>query len=794
MADELKELKQEQQEVVILEKDMDIDEDIIPIESPEDNQAPITPQQEETLEEPEEISHKPKFKFDKKLIMLIASGLFCIILLIILAIMAFTSKDEEPEPILPIQANPIIPPTITQKFQSSKIDSMLIKANKLYESGNKIEALKLYENIAVYNESLSKYNLGVSKMNQGLYKEAIETFKEAIANNENITVSAINIAVCALEIKDEELFKYYIDLANAFINRDSDVNLYEFYNALVNYYRGFYIEALHTLDLSDSKYYTSQKEYLKSKILSYLHEDKEAIKAIKAVEDYDINLPLGLLHARLGEYKEAKQYLNKALVDEKNAPSTYLAISLIDIKTGEFASAATTLKMLNDYNSTFIKDTYPIKAILNPELFNINLAQQNYDMNIFFDQNSLYQILFYFTPYKAFDPKQTIEYIRKGGLSLFVDENSVANEYLQTSGIVSKANVMLSNAILKALNNQLREANSDFLEIIKLYPNHSILQFNLALTFAQLGDFAQAYKHFVTSYHLDTSNYIAGAYAIMTAKMIGKDAKRLTNEILDSMGLDSNLDQDNIYKAMIQLTQSNESALNSWLDKNKNDTVLDTVFNIITAYITNRSEVIIPATDILNQKLPNDVLVNIIYSATRFDSQNIKNYAKDIQTKFLTTKLDKGALYGGATIIRTQYIKLLQIAGLLHKERENIVSDLKVSTQNTKDILYTLAYLDLFTGHYEEAYTIYNELINNENIDDANTLFLASVASIGANHPDSAIGYLELSKLTNPTYAESRLALGLLYQEVGNIDAAITQYDGLGNSGYKSKFFTFKLE
>lgn len=794
MADELKELEQEQQEVVILEKDMDIDEDIIPIESPEDNQAPITPQQEETLEEPEEISHKPKFKFDKKLIMLIGSGLFCIILLIILAIIAFTSKDEESEPILPIQANPIIPPTITQKFQSSKIDSMLIKANKLYESGNKIEALKLYENIAVYNESLSKYNLGVSKMNQGLYKEAIETFKEAIANNENITVSAINIAVCALEIKDEELFKYYIDLANAFINRDSDVNLYEFYNALVNYYRGFYIEALHTLDLSDSKYYTSQKEYLKSKILSYLHEDKEAIKAIKAVEDYDINLPLGLLHARLGEYKEAKQYLNKALVDEKNAPSTYLAISLIDIKTGEFASAATTLKMLNDYNSTFIKDTYPIKVILNPELFDINLAQQNYDMNIFFDQNSLYQILFYFTPYKAFDPKQTIEYIRKGGLSLFVDENSVANEYLQTSGIVSKANVMLSNAILKALNNQLREANSDFLEIIKLYPNHSILQFNLALTFAQLGDFAQAYKHFVTSYHLDTSNYIAGAYAIMTAKMIGKDTKRLTNEILDSMGLDSNLDQDNIYKAMIQLTQSNESALNSWLDKNKNDTVLDTVFNIITAYITNRSEVIIPATDILNQKLPNDVLVNIIYSATRFDSQNIKNYAKDIQTKFLTTKLDKGALYGGATIIRTQYIKLLQIAGLLHKERENIVSDLKVSTQNTKDILYTLAYLDLFTGHYEEAYTIYNELINNENIDDANTLFLASVASIGANHPDSAIGYLELSKLTNPTYAESRLALGLLYQEVGNIDAAITQYNGLGNSGYRSKFFTFRLE
>ena len=788
MADELR----EQQEVVIQEKDPN--EDIIPIES-SDERAKAQKQEtkEETPQESEGV--KSKFKLTKKLLILIGTSILIFILLITALIVAFSGPDEPESQVIELEEPKLItPPTITQKFQSSKIDSMLIKANKLYESGNKAEALKIYENIAVYNESLSNYNLGVSKMNQGLFKDAINSFKDAIANNENIAVSAINLAVCALEINDEKLFEYYIDLANAFINRDSDVNLYEFYNALVNYYRGYYIEALHTLDLSNSKYYTSQKEYLRSKILSYLHEDKEAIKAIKAVEDYDISLPLGLLHARLGEYKEAKKYLNRALVDEKNAPSTYLAISLIDLKTGEFGSAAKTLKMLNDFNSTFVRDTYPIKTVLNPELFDINLAQNNYDLTKFFDQNSLYQILFYFTPYKAFDPKQTIEYIRKGGLSLFVDESGIADEYLETSGIVSKANVMLSKAIFKALNNKLREANSDFLEITKLYPNHSIVQFNLALTFAQLGDFAQAYKHFVTSYHLDPSNYIAGAYAIMAAKMIGRDAKRLTKEVMDTMDTDTNLDQDNIYKAMIQLTQGNQGALNDWLDKNHNENVLNIVFNIICAYITDRNDIVILATDELNQKLPNDVLTNIIYSVTRFDVKNIKNYAKDIQVKFLTTKLDKGTLYGGATIIKAEYIKLLQIAGLLNIERESIIKDLKISSDNTKDILHTLAYLSLFTGHYEEAYTIYNELVNTEKEDDANTLFLASVASIGANHPDSAIGYLELAKLTNPTYSEARLALGFLYQEVGNIDAAITQYSGLGDSKYQSQFFTFRLE
>ncbi|WP_086282566.1 tetratricopeptide repeat protein [Campylobacter devanensis] len=788
MADELK----EQQEVVIQEKDPN--EDIIPIESSDER---VKEQKQETKEETPQESEgaKSKFKLTKKLLMLIGASILIFVLLITALIAAFSGSDEPESQVIKLEEPKLITsPTITQKFQSSKIDSMLIKANKLYESGNKAEALKIYENIAVYNESLSNYNLGVSKMNQGLFKDAINSFKDAIANNENIAVSAINLAVCALEINDERLFEYYIDLANAFINRDSDVNLYEFYNALVNYYRGYYIEALHALDLSNSKYYTSQKEYLRSKILSYLHEDQEAIQAIKAVEDYDISLPLGLLHARLGEYKEAKKYLNKALVDEKNAPSTYLAISLIDLKTGEFGSAAKTLKMLNDFNSTFVRDTYPIKTVLNPELFDINLAQNNYDLTKFFDQNSLYQILFYFTPYKAFNPKQTIEYIRKGGLSLFVDESSIADEYLETSGIVSKANVMLSQAIFKALNNKLREANSDFLEITKLYPNHSIVQFNLALTFAQLGDFAQAYKHFVTSYHLDPSNYIAGAYAIMAAKMIGRDAKRLTKEVMDTMDTDTNLDQDNIYKAMIQLTQGNQGALNDWLDKNYNESVLNIVFNIICAYITDRNDIVILATDKLNQKLPNDVLTNIIYSVTRFDVKNIKNYAKDIQVKFLTTKLDKGTLYGGATIIKTEYIKLLQIAGLLNIERESIIKDLKISSDNTKDILHTLAYLSLFTGHYEEAYTIYNELVNTEKEEDANTLFLASVASIGANHPDSAIAYLELAKLTNPTYSEARLALGFLYQEVGNIDAAITQYSGLGDSKYHSQFFTFRLE
>ena len=167
MADELK----DQQEVVIVDKESDsnddispIDDDIIPIDSQGDDSESVNSDgksnstQKKELKEPKEIAYGSKFKFDKKLIIIAISSF---VLLIILIIIAISSSSDDPTPTQPIKQEkpkPIVPPTITQKFQNSKIDSMLIKANKLYESGNKIEALKLYENIALYNESLSKHS------------------------------------------------------------------------------------------------------------------------------------------------------------------------------------------------------------------------------------------------------------------------------------------------------------------------------------------------------------------------------------------------------------------------------------------------------------------------------------------------------------------------------------------------------------------------------------------------------------------------------------------------------------
>ncbi|MUG33508.1 tetratricopeptide repeat protein, partial [Psychrobacter sanguinis] len=86
-----------------------------------------------------------------------------------------------------------------------------------------------------------------------------------------------------------------------------------------------------------------------------------------------------------------------------------------------------------------------------------------------------------------------------------------------------------------ALNQKLRLANQEFQKLIKDYPEHSILHYNLALTYAQMQNYELAYKHFSSSYHLNPKNYLAGAFAMFCAKLIDIDTTKLYNEILDNI-------------------------------------------------------------------------------------------------------------------------------------------------------------------------------------------------------------------------------------------------------------------
>ncbi|WP_301780035.1 motility protein PflB [Campylobacter coli] len=754
------------------------------------------PEESSTFEEVKEDEPTPWYK-DRKFMSLVglSLGIICI-LVFTLFYLTFNEGKVKPDIIAskPIEQPVVMPDESYNYNDMTRVDGMIQKANALYLKGEVEQALKVYEQIAVYNESLSNYNLGVSQMNEGKFYEAFDSFKKAIANGENQSVAAINAAVCALKLNDKEKFKYYIDLAQVYLPKEGKSKLYDYYLALINYYKGYYPEALQMLQRVNSEPYTDVAKYLSAKIYAKMDFDAKSVQQLNTQGSFEPSLSLGLLYARMGEYDKAKIALNTAMKIERDFNQSLSALTLVDIKTGDFQDMLLRLQdtYRNDEDKYKILDRYKIKVRLNKELFNIAIAQRNFSNDILKKQKDQFDLLFYFAPYQVFDSKQASLYIKKANITNFVDDSSDGQSYLARSQALSSTNVKISNIINDALNQKLRLANKEFQALLEDYPEHSILQYNLALTYAQMQNYELAYKHFSSSYHLNPKNYLAGAFAMFCGKLSDNDTTKLYHEILDNIAADSNF-KANMQKNMLFLANGDYISMLPYLDENGQKTPLNLIFETIIAKNNNLNNQVDVRIAKLRSELPQDIVANILYFNSLNSNLNIKEYAQNAQIHFKNLQVDYRSVFGGSNIARELYVNLMHIAGLLNLERQKFKTLINTSKVKDEGMIQTLAYLDIFAQQYEESYALYNTLIDEYGAKDSRTLFLASVAAVGANNPNSAIALLQLSKLTDKNNKESKVALGLLYQEVGNYEAAMTQYRTLPND-FKSEFFTFDIK
>ncbi|EAH9735309.1 hypothetical protein EB365_02105 [Campylobacter coli] len=754
------------------------------------------PEESSTFEEVREDEPTPWYK-DRKFMSLVglSLGIICI-LVFTLFYLTFNEGKVKPDIIAskPIEQPVVMPDESYNYNDMTRVDGMIQKANALYLKGEVEQALKVYEQIAVYNESLSNYNLGVSQMNEGKFDEAFDSFKKAIANGENQSVAAINAAVCALKLNDKEKFKYYIDLAQVYLPKEGKSKLYDYYLALINYYKGYYPEALQMLQRVNSEPYTDVAKYLSAKIYAKMDFDAKSVQQLNTQGSFEPSLSLGLLYARMGEYDKAKIALNTAMKIERDFNQSLSALTLVDIKTGDFQDMLLRLQdtYRNDEDKYKILDRYKIKVRLNKELFNIAIAQRNFSNDILKKQKDQFDLLFYFAPYQVFDSKQASLYIKKANITNFVDDSSDGQSYLARSQALSSTNVKISNIINDALNQKLRLANKEFQALLEDYPEHSILQYNLALTYAQMQNYELAYKHFSSSYHLNPKNYLAGAFAMFCGKLSDNDTTKLYHEILDNIAADSNF-KANMQKNMLFLANGDYISMLPYLDENGQKTPLNLIFETIIAKNNNLNNQVDVRIAKLRSELPQDIVANILYFNSLNSNLNIKEYAQNAQIHFKNLQVDYRSVFGGSNIARELYVNLMHIAGLLNLERQKFKTLINTSKVKDEGMIQTLAYLDIFAQQYEESYALYNTLIDEYGAKDSRTLFLASVAAVGANNPNSAIALLQLSKLTDKNNKESKVALGLLYQEVGNYEAAMTQYRTLPND-FKSEFFTFDIK
>ena len=766
----------------------ELEEEIIIIEDVDAANSTHTNDGTEIQEDDEDNSKKKLFIFA-----LIA----LVLVLLIVVVLIFSGSDDEK--MMPLTNEVVLEDKLNTpqeiEVEPSKLEKMIAKANYLYSNGDKDKALSLYQKIAQYSQAISMYNLGVAQLKDNQYQQALNTFQKAIENDEKRCVSAINAAVCSLYLNDKESFKYYIDLAYAYLPYEVNSPLYSYYYTLINYYKRNYLAALNSLNNATSNSYPLIQNNLKARINALYGNNYDAIDALELNSDEQPNdFSLGLLYARIGDVTLAVKHFEKSLLEGKYEFQSSLAMSLTLLKAGQIQKSATELKKIFDKYPDEIAKPYPIKVVLNDSLFEPKKAQKKYRDVIAQSKNSSYQKIFYYSPYKMFNADQTISYIRKGNANAFIDNIQSAQDYLKKSSSSSNVNKGMTVAIKKALNLHLREANEDFQKLVDIQPKHSILQYNLALTYAQLGNLNKAHEHFLRSYYLDSKNYLAGIYAVFTAQLTNEKYEKLRSILKDSIHLEDDSEEKELYKTLLAISENNYMLAADWLHVSDKKRPLYLVLNTIIGMQINNYDVANNATSELVSLLPNDILPHIMYMDTHFHKFDDAKYAQEVISYLKQQSFTFNDLYYGPYITRYLYIQINLITGKLYYLRQQLKEKLETSDSYTQEIENTLALASLFDKQFEEAYTLYNHLIDERGITDAYTLYLGAIASTAAGHNENAIALLELSKMKNKSFYESRYALGVLYMEAKNYEAAIIQLAHIDSNNFRSNYFSFEID
>ncbi len=762
-----------EEEVIILEEDEGG-------ETPGSESAPQTHQKER-----------------KKVVWLLAGiGGALLILLIVLVVVLATKKSDETAPtkteklVEKIKSSEKAKPLAAQ----SQLEQMIRKANILYARGDKRQALDLFEQIATFSASISSYNLGVAQMRQGRYDEAIESFKKAIVNGENRCISAVNAAASALHLHDRKRFEYYLQMAEAYLPDSYNSPLYSYLYAIINYYRGNYFEILSAVAHPVSRAYEKELSRLGSVGYTVFDRPLKAIDLMEREASADDFLLLGQMYARIGDYALASQYLKRAIEKSETPLKSRKALALVDLKNQMPSHAAELIRALKtDFKGKGL-DLYPIATKLSPAVYDIDAAQRRFSADAMLIPPQAYKLLFEFAPFKVFNATQTINYIKKGNAAIYVDEDREATRFLSQSSSLSHVNLQISKAIKAAIDHHIRIANDILKKALKRYPNHSILHYDLGLTYAQIGNYSKAHEHFLRSYHLDSANYLSAIFALMCEQLTGKPIPQVEQFVSDDLAqMLKPTTLQSFYKTLFFLYKGNMGAASKWLSVSHDSRPVYLLTDILVAANQGMWERAKKSADKLRHRMGDDVLSHLLYLQIAHRHLDVKKFSAEAQRYLKEHPLNLDAVYYGSAFTRENYIALRFITGTLYRFKTRLEEKLLGELDDPAGIIEALGLSDIYLQSYEEAYQLFNQLVDKYGHDDSRTLFLSAVAAVGAHHPANASALLELAKLTDPNNLESRYALGLLYLEQKNYDAAATQFEKIPNGSFRSDYFDFDI-
>ena len=371
-------------------------------------------------------------------------------------------------------------------------------------------------------ELLIKFNTAVLYLEQEEYVHAIKLFKQS---SQILKIpSYLNIGIAYYKLGS--INNAYLYLRKIYDFKELQFkDKYSYFSAAYYLYKitgdKKYINEITSISLK-AKYLTDHEKLLVVDTLILQKKYKYAFDMAKEISTIS-NLKLALLKIKLRDYTNAKIYLEQAYNNAKGDKSKN---EVLWIKLFNALKA-------NDI--TNISDTI-FKIEERKRIFNVN---QDLKLELFFNKNK-------FTPKEYFDQIVNLSHDRKLDF-VYYFAPFIFEDY-DSLGINEARGFIIKNENSISELNMMIQYNADFLEVIKLdpiqrtyklqkmidekYDTKAYEYYNLALTYAQIYDYNNAYKYFKKAYSLDHGNKLYSIMTFITSKKLSLNEDKVFWEIL----------------------------------------------------------------------------------------------------------------------------------------------------------------------------------------------------------------------------------------------------------------------
>jgi len=564
-----------------------------------------------------------------------------------------------------------------------------------------------------------EFNKAILLLEKGEYQKAIKILKETSSILK--IPSFLNIGIAYYKLNQIENAILY--LKNIYDYKESAFsNTYSYISASFYLYQikkeRVYLETI--IDITKKN--KNLSEHSKRMIVDTYVILKDYDKALNVLNtmEFKMELKKAMLYFKLKDYINAEKSLEKAQSNTLNQETINLILWLKifrDLKSNELDKLKDHIEELNLVKEDFnLNQTYPLQIFFNKYKYT---SSEYLKFVTKFNMDRKIDFVFYFAPF-IFSDNEEILYDSSKGF-IFKDKQNVKSLQEMVAYNSKFIDIIQDDPIIRVTK-------------LKAYikeDSNSYVYYNLALCYAQINDFHNAYKYFSKAYKLNPGNKLYAVMTLVSGKKIKetiKDLEYIEANIKSKNGMYTYFGQT-IYKILLN---------SSIVIEDKPLSYKNTVFYNALDYLVKLSDDKIDLMHPLFIENYKDPLVYLMKSTIRRKGENDYSYFSRLQDN-MPLSINNNFLEG-PLIVTQFYIDLLKGIGLFYK------ADFNLNGKQSPSYLRTKALRALHDHKPNETIKILEKLQRKYKLEDKYTMYLIVAALLESGKYNEASIQISLIK------------------------------------------------